>query len=100
LDLSERVSRLVIRLEYGVRAEAVELVRFAGRDLARGDYRRLTIGGLTNHASIDRAEDGIILAQVGLSAEKLRLIREYAERARLKSSAQLAPVPELRPYQA
>jgi helicase len=100
LDLSTRIGRLVIRLEYGVASEAVDIARHAGRDLGRGDYRRLVEAGLASAEAIDSALDAAILDQVDDDSGKLRAIRAFAESVRSRRKADAAPMPSLGPYQA
>jgi helicase len=99
LDLSARIGRLVIRLEYGVASEAVDIARHAGRDLGRGDYRRLVEAGLASAEAIDSAQDATILDQVDNNSDKLRAIRVFAENARSRRKVDAAPMPSLDPYQ-
>jgi replicative superfamily II helicase len=99
LDLSDRVGRLVVRLEYGVTPDVIELARHAGRTLGRGDYRRLSAAGLTNPEFIDDAADSVLLAHIDKDSEKLMIVRSYAERARLEATAIAVAPPSLKPYQ-
>ena len=100
LDLSSRASRLVVRLEYGVASEAVDLARFAGRELGRGDYRRLTAASLTNADAIEAATDEAVLEQLERDHGKLHLVREeYAEVAQMNKGSS-ALIPQLEPYEA
>jgi hypothetical protein len=99
LDLSSRLGRLAIRLEYGVGADAVDVARVAGRELGRGDYRRLSAAGLTNATAIDSASDELILQQVGGDKDKMLAVRRFAQQARSREK-DLAPVQPLQPYQA
>jgi helicase len=64
LDLSSRVAQLPLRLEYGVSSDAVYLARVTGRELDRGDYRRLSASGLADPTAIDAAPDELLLQQV------------------------------------
>jgi ATP-dependent DNA helicase len=97
LDVSTQTSRLVVRLEYGVTAEAVDLARVAGRELGRGDYRRLTAAGLTRPETIEAASDELIFEHIDGDREKLRVVRRFAETARVNESL-LASIPALEPY--
>ena len=99
LDLSSRASRLTVRLEYGVGADAVDIARLAGRDFGRGDYRRLSAAGLTNAAAIETASDDLILEQVEDDADKLRVVRLFAETVRLRERDK-GPIVSLQPYQS
>jgi hypothetical protein len=95
-----RIGRLVVRLEYGIPGDVVDIARYAGRELGRGDYRRLAAGGLTNVSSIDAAPDNVVLEQLDRDRTKLRVVREYADGARAKSEEPSAPLPTLKPYQS
>jgi hypothetical protein len=90
---------LVVRLEYGVASDAVEIARAAGRELGRGDYRRLTAAGLTKPAAIDPASDEWILEQVDNDHDKLRVVRTFAASERLKEKGP-SPVLPLEVYQS
>ena len=99
LDLSNRVGCLAVRLEYGVRAGAVEIARVAGRDLGRGDYRRLSAAGLTNAAAINVASDKLLLDQLDGDKDKLRVVKMFALHMQSREK-EVAPVQPLQPYQA
>jgi hypothetical protein len=98
LDLSDRASRLAVRLELGVRPDAVDLARQAGRELGRGDYRRLSAAGLTSADAIAGVDDVALLAQVGNDKTKVLTLKHFADFVRAHRAAEL-PVPALEPYQ-
>jgi helicase len=100
LDLADRIGRLVIRLEHGIAPENIELARDAGRDLGRGDYRRLSAAGLTAAEPIERASDDEVLACINNDSQKLRIVRLYAERVRAQSAIEAKPLTTLEPYRA
>jgi ATP-dependent DNA helicase len=102
LDLAERVSRLVVRLDLGIEGAAVDLARHTRGRLSRGDYRSLVAAHLILPANIKAASDGAILACAAGNRTKLRIIREGAdamvEQARRQAAQQSLPI--LEPYQA
>jgi helicase len=101
LDLGDRVSRLAIRLTYGVPSAAVELAQLAGADLLRGDYCRLAAAGLCEPDQISVASDDQILACVDKDKRKLELVREVAKRIAERRARAVKPsVPVLEGYVA
>jgi helicase len=82
LELSERVSRLLVRLELGVPAGIVDLARYASTSLTRSDYHDLLQAGLNTADSIEAAADADILRHIGGDVEKLKVVRTAAEAAR------------------
>jgi helicase len=101
LDLGDRVSRLAIRLTYGVPSAAVELAQLAGADLLRGDYCRLAAAGLCEPDQISVASDDQILACVDKDKRKLELVREVAKRIAERRARAVKPsVPVLEAYVA
>jgi helicase len=91
LDLGDRVGRLAIRLTYGIPGTAVDLARFAGSDLLRGDYGRLAAAGLCEPDAIDRATDAQILECVDRSKLKLALVRSAAKDIRRRREQAAKP---------
>ena len=81
LDLSERIGRLVVRLTYGVSGAVVDLAREIGAELLRGDYYRLERANLVEPQAIESASDEVILRCIDGSGDKLKRVREGAERA-------------------
>jgi hypothetical protein len=75
LQLAERVERLNLRLTLGITGVAVDLARYAGGDLTRGDYRRLTAAGLSGCDNILNAEDDALLSCVGGDEGRLAVLR-------------------------
>lgn len=101
LDLSDRISRLAIRLTYGVAASAVDLAREAGAGLLRGDYCRLAAAMLCDPETIDAASDDQLLECLDGDKGKLELVREASRRIALSGAETVeAPVPVLEPYEA
>jgi helicase len=76
LNVSERQSRLLVRLAFGVPDGIVDVAARAGRALARGDYLRLLRADLTTADVLERAQDADLLTHLGRSEPKLRALRE------------------------
>jgi helicase len=76
LDLSARLSRLLVRLEMGIPAEAVNLAMLTGDRLSRGDYLSLARAGLSELTKIATTEDAALLRHLAGSSTKLRAIRK------------------------
>lgn len=76
LELSNRVGRLVLRLELGIPSDAVELASYVGGELTRGDYLRLLSAGLCQIDNIEKCDDDTLLKCVGKNKEKLERLRE------------------------
>ena len=75
LDLSERMARLVVRLELGVSAGVLPLARYTGARLTRGDYQALLSEGLVAVENIEAADPGRLEACLGGSIEKADAVR-------------------------
>ena len=101
LDLGDRIGRLAIRLTLGIPAAIVDLARYAGADLLRGDYRRLAAAGLCEPAAIAAAPENRLLGCIDNNVRKLAVLRGAAE-ALMKQASQEAviTVPILEPYVA
>lgn len=76
LDLSERMRKLLIRLEFGIPALAVDLAAQTGNALTRGDYQKLIKAGLVSIEAIEGNSDASLLEYLNHSLEKLSLLRE------------------------
>ena len=101
VDLGDRVSRLTLRLTYGIPGAAVDLAREAGTDLLRGEYTRLAQQNLCEATAIQSAQDAALLACVNGDVQKLRVIRDAAEKvADRRERLALAARPVLEPYVA
>jgi hypothetical protein len=93
----DRVSRLAIRLTYGIPGATVDLARVTGAELLRGDYCRLVSARICEPEQISAASDEQLLACVDRDRRKLTLIREASKRIaqrRLKSQKVATPVLE------
>ncbi|MEJ0053158.1 MAG: DEAD/DEAH box helicase [bacterium] len=91
-DLSNRVSRLLIRLEIGVPAAGVELGSRIGRILTRGDYLNLLKAGISTAEQFETADEKVLLSCLGDSTDKL----EQAKLA-LENTSQEEPAPMMPP---
>ncbi|WID99678.1 DEAD/DEAH box helicase (plasmid) [Bosea vestrisii] len=99
LKLSDRVSRLTVRLTYGIPAPAVDLAREAGNELLRGDYCRLAHSGLCEPVAIDNADEATILACVDGNKRKLEVIRRASRQTTERRSKAAKPAtPILQAY--
>lgn len=99
LDLGERVSRLLVRLEIGLPAAAIDLASTAGNRLARGDYQLLVRAGLSSIGEIDRRTDDEILRVLGANKAKVQVVREAAAQHRKAENERKPTGPMLEPYQ-
>jgi ATP-dependent DNA helicase len=92
LDLTERLPRLLVRLELGVPAGAVALARHAGGRLTRGDYQQLVKASLNTPEAVKAASDEALLSCLGRDAEKSRVVREAAVAILFEPEAPAVPV--------
>ncbi len=76
LDLTERVQKLLIRLEFGITAIAVDLAAQTGNALTRGDYQKLIQAGLVSIEAIENSTDDTLSICLNKAQEKVSLIRE------------------------
>lgn len=99
LDLTDRVNRLLVRLEIGLPSQIVELASEAGTRLNRGDYLRLIKAGLATVEVLKSASDESILPCVDDDRGKLAHIRSAVIRAELKAETVVStPIfPEYQP---
>ncbi|MDR3638884.1 MAG: DEAD/DEAH box helicase [Isosphaeraceae bacterium] len=91
LNLTQRVPRLLVRLELGVPAGAADLARYAGTRLTRGDYQELVKTGLTTPEAIDAGNDEALLNCLGQDADKVRIVREAVTEMRTEPEASALP---------
>lgn len=96
--MTDRVERLLIRLELGAPSGAVGVARHAGVSLSRGDYLDLVKAGLVTADAIEGAKDEALLACVDGDTEKLNVIREAA--IAIRNEPLEAPAPELPEYES
>jgi hypothetical protein len=95
LDLTERLPRLLVRLELGVTAEAITIARHVGAHLTRGDYQELLKAKLTTREGIDAASDDTLLDCLGGDADKAALVRAAAT---LRTDPDISPLPAFPAY--
>jgi helicase len=94
LSLEDRIERLSLRLTLGVSGSAVDLARYAGAELTRGDYRRLVAARLVDTEAIAAASDEGLLACLDADRRRLTVLRHAAAeltRAEEQSNSQLPP---------
>lgn len=75
LQFAKRLARLLIRLDLGVQGAAVELARYAGRDLERGDYLALCHAGMAECERLETATDADLARALNGSVTKVQLLR-------------------------
>lgn len=80
LDLSDRVERLLTRLEIGISAAIVGLAKYTGVALNRGDYQRLVAVGLSDLESIEKVDDIKLLKYLDGSNIKLKEVRKAGDK--------------------
>jgi helicase len=98
VELQERSSRLLLRLDLGIPGPAVGIARYLGRDLDRADYRRLCEARLTEHDAIGAADDATLLGVLANNIRKVAILREAVARWRAARPPR-APAAALPPYQ-
>ncbi len=92
IDLANRVTRLLTRLEVGVPAAAVEIAQYAGSRLSRGDYHQLIKAGLSTAAAVEAASDDKLIACLGGNAERAEAVRDAARRFRDEDVSLISPI--------
>jgi len=98
-DVQQRVPRLQLRLELGIRGPAVDLARHTERHLDRADYQRLCDANLTTQDALDAASDDSLLQLLSRDASKVRVVRDALDRWRTSRPAP-EPAPRLPGYEA
>jgi replicative superfamily II helicase len=98
LDLTERIPRLLVRLELGVPSSAAALARYAGTSLSRGDYLELVKANITTPEGIDAADDAVLLNRLGQDPEKVHAVRAAAEA--MKAVPEALALPKFPDYEA
>lgn len=99
LDLGQRVTRILTRLEVGVPPAAVDLASHAGNRLSRGDYRRLLAIGMCEIEAIEKCSDEDLLQVLSGSAVKLTAVRNATKAYRELQNEQPLATPILPPYE-
>jgi replicative superfamily II helicase len=92
LDLTERVPRLLVRLELGVPAGTAEVAKHAGVRLTRGDYQQLVKANLSTPERIEATGTEALLNCLGGDADKARVLREAAAAIRSRPQAPTSTV--------
>lgn len=100
LELAARAARLLIRLEVGVPAPAVDLAAQAGTGLARGDYLALAGADLVGVDALEASPDEPLLSALGGSPEKLAEVRRAVQAHRRQEATRVSRTPILPPYEA
>lgn len=98
LDLSDRLTRLVTRLEVGVPGAAVDLATQTGTKLSRGDYHRLLKAGLCAIDAIEQSDDAVLLVCLENNPTKLRAVRRGVQLFREQENLQTLQVPTIPAY--
>ena len=99
-DLTERVGRLLIRLENGITGAAVDLARHVEVRLSRADYQQLENANLLTAEAIEQADDATLLRCLEGNAGKLKAVRKAPQimrRARARLAIEHKPL--LEPFQ-
>jgi replicative superfamily II helicase len=100
LDLEDRLSRLLVRLNVGVPAIAVDLARQAGSRLTRGDYLQLLKAGLCSIDAIEASSDMVLLSYLGDDEAKLAVVRKAVEIHRQQELESILPSTMLEPFES
>ena len=102
LDLAERVGRLVVRLDLGIEAAAVEIGRLARGQLSRSDYRKLVAVGLTSASQLKAADEATLVECFDDDRLKLKIVHEVADKMaeQERRRAGQKPASILEPYVA
>lgn len=98
LDLTERASRLLIRMEFGIPASIAELASILGNQLTRSDYLNLVNASLGSIESIEQSNDDDLLACLNQSPGKLGVVRQAVLKYHQHEN-NLLPSPILPPYE-
>lgn len=98
LELTDRVTRLVARLETGVSGEVAEIARRVGSRITRGEYQMLVQKGFVSPEAIDSASEGDLLQCLGADQEKVKILRAAARS--IKEKIELPAFPILPEYAA
>lgn len=76
LELEQRLAKLVLRLEIGIQGPAVDLARYAERNLDRADYRNLCNARMTDRDALVAANDNALLPLIRNDRRKLAALRD------------------------
>ncbi|WP_445174803.1 DEAD/DEAH box helicase [Microcoleus sp.] len=100
LDLEERVSRLLIRLNVGVPPAAVDLAKQVGNRLTRGEYLQLLKAELCSIDAIEVASDSDLLPNLNHDQEKLVLVRKAVKSHRQQELESIPSSSILEPFES
>lgn len=101
IDFSERIERLLVRMEVGVTGQVVELARHAMTLLTRKEYEMLTVAKLASVDDLSAAEDALVLAALaGRTAALVAVRRACQEALAVRERLAKANVPILPVYVA
>ncbi len=101
IDFSERIERLLVRMEVGVTGQVVELARHAMTLLTRKEYEMLTVAKLASVDDLSAAEDALVLAALaGRTAALVAVKRACQEALAVRERLAKANVPILPVYVA
>jgi helicase len=92
LEFTARMSRLIVRLELGIPAEAVNLAMMTGDRLSRGDYLSLARARLVDLEKISGTDDSALLVHLAGSQSKLREIRKAVAASRATQGNTTKPI--------
>ncbi len=99
LDLTERLKRLLPRLDIGLPAAAVDLALQIGSRFTRADYLRLYEADLCNIENIEASSDEALLNCLQNDKKKLGILRSAVKRHREQESEDAVQPPILEPYE-
>jgi len=74
MNLSARLSRLLVRLELGIPSHLAQIGYFVGKNLSRGDYFMLAAAGITSMELLAEASEERIFELLEGSKEKQRIV--------------------------
>lgn len=97
LDLSDRQTRLMARLEVGLPSDAADLAIYLGGRIARGDHLRLLGAGLGNIEAVEEAKDADLLELLGGDERKLQILRAAVRASQTSEDEDDVPEPILPP---
>lgn len=101
LDLTDRIGRLLVRLENGIGGAAVDLAKHIDFRLSRADYRRLTAAHLLSADEIEKGDDSQLVRCVAGNQQKMNALRRAPQtmwRAQVRLAVEQRPL--LEPFQS
>lgn len=94
-----RTKRLLVRLQLGIPASAVELALYVGDRLTRGDYLVLEKAGRLGFEQLMSIDDDTLLPLFGESRAKLDAVRNAVRKYQESRRPPASPIPVLEQYQ-